>query len=386
MDATEHKELGTKFGVKGYPTLKFFKNGVAQEYTGGRTADTIVQWLDKKSGPAAKALANRDEANAFVLANKVVVIGFFKDPVAKEAIAFATAADANEEVLFAITSNTDVFALFEVNDDAAVVLLKKFDEGRNNLEGDVTVETVTDFVNANALPLVVDFNTDTAKQIFQGSVKNHIIMFQSANTDNYEHNLHSARKVAKDFKGDIMFVSVTTDEEEHKKVIEFFGISDAEVPTFRLTASEEDMVKYKPENAELTEANFRAVINNFKAGELKPHLKSEELPADWNANPVKVLVSSNFAEVALDASKDVLVEFYAPWCGHCKKLAPIWDELGEKFKDDDKIEIAKIDMTGNELESVKVSFSLVNYLNSTLLYIRSEDSQPSNCSRLEIML
>jgi len=354
VDATEHKELGTKFGVKGYPTLKFFKNGVAQEYTGGRTADTIVQWLDKKSGPAATALANRDEANAFVLANKVSVIGFFKDPVAKEAIAFATAADANEEVLFAITSNTDVFGLFEVNDDAAVVLLKKFDEGRNNLEGDITVETVTDFVNANALPLVVDFNTDTAKQIFQGSVKNHIIMFQSANTDNYEHNLHSARKVAKDFKGDIMFVSVTTDEEEHKKVIEFFGISDAEVPTFRLTASEEDMVKYKPENAELTEANFRAVINNFKAGELKPHLKSEELPADWNANPVKVLVSSNFAEVALDASKDVLVEFYAPWCGHCKKLAPIWDELGEKFKDDDKIEIAKIDMTGNELESVKV--------------------------------
>jgi len=354
VDATEHKELGTKFGVKGYPTLKFFKNGVAQEYTGGRTADTIVQWLDKKSGPAAQALATKDEANAFVLANKVAVIGFFKDPLAKEAIAFATAADANEEVLFAITSNTDVFALFEVNDDAAVVLLKKFDEGRNNLEGDITVETVTDFVNANALPLVVDFNTDTAKQIFQGAVKNHILMFQSANADNYEHNLHSARKVAKDFKGDIMFVSVTTDEEEHKRVIEFFGIADEEVPTFRLTASDEDMVKYKPDNAELTEANFRAVIKSFKAGELKPHLKSEDLPADWNANLVKVLVSSNFAEVALDASKDVLVEFYAPWCGHCKKLAPIWDELGEKFKDDDKITIAKIDMTANELESVKV--------------------------------
>ena len=30
VDATENKELGTKFGVKGYPTLKFFKDGVAQ--------------------------------------------------------------------------------------------------------------------------------------------------------------------------------------------------------------------------------------------------------------------------------------------------------------------------------------------------------------------
>ena len=67
-----------------------------------------------------------------------------------------------------------------------------------------------------------------------------------------------------------------------------------------------------------------------------------------------MLVSSNFASVALAEGKEVLVEFYAPWCGHCKKLAPIWDELGEHFKEDENIVIAKIDMTGNELETVKV--------------------------------
>ena len=49
-----------------------------------------------------------------------------------------------------------------------------------------------------------------------------------------------------------------------------------------------------------------------------------------------------------------LMKFYAPWCGHCKKLAPIWDELGEHFKDDDSIVIAKIDMTANELATVSV--------------------------------
>merc|ERR1712059_128221 len=116
----------------------------------------------------------------------------------------------------------------------------------------------------------------------------------------------------------------------------------------------EDMVKYKPEDPALTEANFRHTVTQFKEGKLKPHLKSQDLPEDWDKEGVKVLVSSNFDSVTMQEDKYVMVEFYAPWCGHCKKLAPIWDELGEHFKDNENIVIAKIDMTANELETVKV--------------------------------
>ena len=52
--------------------------------------------------------------------------------------------------------------------------------------------------------------------------------------------------------------------------------------------------------------------------------------------------------VFLLLSQDVLVEFYAPWCGHCKKLTPIYDELGAKRADED-VEIVKMDATANDV-------------------------------------
>lgn len=50
-------------------------------------------------------------------------------------------------------------------------------------------------------------------------------------------------------------------------------------------------------------------INSFVSGELKPFLKSQDVPEDWDSQPVKVLTSKNFKEVALNQDKHVFVEF-----------------------------------------------------------------------------
>merc|ERR1719244_643088 len=108
LDATEHSTVAEKFEVRGYPTLKFFRSGKATEYGGGRTADTIVSWLEKKTGPPAVAVATVEEAAAFAKDKEVSVIGFFADQTSEAAKAFLDAASNMDGFTFAISSSPDV--------------------------------------------------------------------------------------------------------------------------------------------------------------------------------------------------------------------------------------------------------------------------------------
>jgi len=94
-------------------------------------------------------------------------------------------------------------------------------------------------------------------------------------------------------------------------------------------------------------------INDFKTGSLQPFLKSEDLPAD-NSQPVKIVVGKNFKEIVIDNDNDVFIEFYAPWCGHCKKLVPEWDKLASDFSNVKGLTIAKMDSTANEVDGVDI--------------------------------
>lgn len=63
-----------------------------------------------------------------------------------------------------------------------------------------------------------------------------------------------------------------------------------------------------------------------------------------------VVVAKNYQDLVIDNDKDVLLEFYAPWCGHCKALAPKYEELAGLYKNfADKVVVAKVDATANDV-------------------------------------
>ncbi|KAF7986489.1 hypothetical protein HWV62_31295 [Athelia sp. TMB] len=56
-----------------------------------------------------------------------------------------------------------------------------------------------------------------------------------------------------------------------------------------------------------------------------------------------ILNAHTFAETALDASKNVLVSFTAPWCGHCKNMKPAYEEVARNFKGESDCVVANVD-------------------------------------------
>jgi len=157
-------------------------------------------------------------------------------------------------------------------------------------------------------------------------------------------------------KGKMLFAysDVSGPVQIQERLAEFMGVTKDDLPTLRAILPA-DMKKFASDvkAADLTVDNIGAFIDDAVGGKLSPHLKSEEPPTP-NDGPVTIVVGKTFEELVRDPSKDVFVKYYAPWCGHCKKLAPIWEELAEGYASEPNLTIAKFDSTANEAEGVEV--------------------------------
>merc|ERR1712054_510709 len=231
-----------------------------------------------------------------------------------------------------------------------VVVVKTFDDLRNDMvvQSFHTAESLGTFIVTHATPLIQTFSDETSAEIFKSPIQKHMLFFSDPAAKTHDATVAAFKGAAMGYRGQALMINVPASED---RVMEYFGINKEDLPTAVLAdmGEEGNMKKYPlpgPHDADAVKAFMEAALQ----GTLKPTLKSEDAESADTEGPVTILRGNTFQELVIDNSKDVLVEFYAPWCGHCKQLAPVYDELGEAFSDEDGVTIAKMDATANEID------------------------------------
>jgi len=352
VDATVEKDLATKYGVKGFPTLKYFTGDADEpsDYSGGRTEPTIIQWLRTRSMPAVTILESAKALTEFTAKGSVVLVGFFEAD-GDAAKALAEVAEANREsVLVAQVSSADVKV--DGAEFGKLYLFRDFGDDDDKMvahDGELTAEAMTTFMNAERFPLIDAIGPENYKDYVDRGLP---LVWISLNLDKKDEVVAQLMPHAKAAKGKLSFTWV--DAEKYAQHVQNLGIT--ETPGILIS---DEPKKYLFEG-ELTEEKLKTFFEGFAAGTLNAHLKSEAVP-ESNDEPVFVLVGSEFDNV-IGKEKDVFVEFYAPWCGHCKRLAPEYEKVGEAFSDVESVIIAKIDATENDTpEDIKGFPTLLFY-------------------------
>ena len=328
-----------------------FRSGTKIDYTGGRTEDTIVQWINKKTGPAS------EEVDCATMETKTgegkLNLSFFGDLSGDLWDAYMGAAKdpaISENFNFLHTSDAACGEKFGLS-GAGVSLTRRFDESPLAYSGAAAKDDIVAFAKSASVPTLISFSEDYIEPIFADQ-NPAIILFTEEESAGYQQVFADA---AKELKGDVLFVTSGASDGIQARLADFIGVTAEDTPCIRLLDPRgEGMLKYQWEGdmAGLSVDGLRTYLDDFRGDKLEPHLKSEPIPEEQGA--LTVLVGKNWDSIVKDETKDVLVKYYAPWCGHCKALAPTWDALAEDVKDIEDLVIAKFDATANEVAGLDI--------------------------------
>uniref|UniRef100_F7FT98 Protein disulfide-isomerase-like protein of the testis n=1 Tax=Monodelphis domestica TaxID=13616 RepID=F7FT98_MONDO len=355
VNITSEKLLKQEFAINDVPTVKLFIEGHRQwpiDCRGVIEAAALVTWLRNQIRQSIVLLTNREQTKAFINSRKLIVIGFFEDLHEGTVELFYDLVKDFPEVPFGMIEKRDLWIRYGITIDTMVV----FQQGKivhfEECEEDSHIlRDLSKIVKFFTMDLVIEYNIETMDQIYDMHIRNHILLFISKNSTEFDALVKIFELAALEFKNKLIFLIVNTDEIHNIHVLEYFQIASWDIPSVRILNLTKSM-KYQMPADEITFKNLKNFCKDFLDGLAKQQLSSENIPKDWDTKPVKVLVGKNFKEVVFSHRRNAFVMFYAPWSYECKSLLPVLEELGKKYQYHESVTIAKIDVTANDIHQM----------------------------------
>jgi len=348
VDCVEEADLCQAHGVAGYPTLKVFRNGTPSDYNGPRKADGIVSYMIKQSLPAVSEVtsANLEE---FQKADKVVVIAYLASTTDEPAPEFSATADKHrEDYLFGLTTDNQAIAAAGVK-VPSIVVYRSFDEPQTEFPYPVrgaSAEEIEDWLAELSIPLIDEVSGDNYAT-YAASGKPLAYLFVDSTDSKLEAYVSAIKPIAMKHKTGLNFVWIDAIKfGDHAKAL---NLVEAKWPSFVIQDLAQQLKYPLNQDTPFSGEAISDFVERFAAGKLEPELKSAPIPESQDESVITV-VGKQFEEIVFDDSKDVFIEFYATWCGHCKRLKPTWDSLGDHFAAvKDRLIIAKMEAQENDI-------------------------------------
>eukprot|EP00960_Hanusia_phi_P075813 768471-Hanusia_phi.AAC.3 len=250
-------------------------------------------------------------------------------------------------------------------------------------------DRIKSFVGTWRMPRVVELTGRVWRRVLQSPVRNQTLLFSDPDSPAHELRMAAFAAVAEEWFGKVLFLQISSN---FTSVLKYFGLTvsdfpavvvavagqeetdkgemyrlDQRLPQYNLTSiamassssssssSSQTCLKSRTCQGGAIPAMARVirsfVLSAFTGEQSEFELPKESLEEDviYPDDPVRKLTAEELQQVVLDSSKDVLVKFFAPWCGHCQAMRGAYMEVSDAFEEQPDVLIAEFDVTAHQL-------------------------------------
>jgi len=371
VDCTLEQELCINNGVNKYPKFELHREGDILEFR--YKEDTVENFKTFINSFISPALTEVDEESLETIKkeNDNVILAFLKSKNTDEYQSlYRVSLKLRDKYKFVFNTDEKLAKKYDAELDNTI-FIKKFNTEKNDIMVDpIRDDDLITFINTAKLPLMDNLTSANYNNYLDLEIP--LFYFFTEKQEDIDTTGKVIEDIARKYRLKMNFIYVDT--EKYGESVESFGI-EKKWPAI-LIQDPKSKLKYSYDDSNGFEKEYiQKFINDYFDEKLKSFYHSEDLEP---RKPNDYLIRMNaytFSDVALDITKDVFVLFYAEYCKPCRESIPILREIAAEAEPKDKIAIAYIDATKNDIPG-KSPFNKIDGFPTMVLFRANRKNEP----------